>query len=328
MSLTGIETLERARRFLAGVDVARIEPLVGDASNRAYCRVVLGTGERRILALLPEAFDPATLPFLEVTALFAEIPVRIPRVLEVGGREGILVLEDLGDDLLQDVVERVSSERKRALYEEAIDILARVQSRGDELDSDRYLPFRIAFDPGKFSWELGFFREHFLEVYRGCTLAPDDREALETAFASLSDELCTQDFVLCHRDYHARNLMVVSNELAVIDFQDARRGPRAYDLVSLLNDSYVGHTAEFVAAMVERFERAVGANVSKDYDVAALQRNLKALGTFGYQIETRGNPVYERYVSGTLGLVRTNLERNPRWDSLRRILARHCEEIR
>lgn len=326
--LTEIDTLERARRFLVGRDVTRIETLVGDASNRAYCRLVLGTGERRILALLPEAFEPETLPFLEVASLFAAIPVRIPEVIEVAGEQGILLLEDLGDDLLQDVVERESSERKRALYQEAVELLAQLQLRGAELESEHYRPFRISFDQDKFSWELEFFREHFLEGYRGCVLEGEEREALESTFGSLSAELCTQEFVLCHRDYHSRNLMVVPEGIAVIDFQDARRGPRAYDVVSLLNDSYVAHTTDFVASMVDRFENAVGSDVSRDYDVAALQRNLKALGTFGYQIESRNNDVYERYVSGTLELVRANLARNARWDSLRRILARHCEELR
>ena len=151
---------------------------------------------------------------------------------------------------------------------------------------------------------------------------------LSGVFSALSAELCEQEFALCHRDYHARNLMVVPDGLVVIDFQDARRGPRAYDVVSLLNDSYVEHSKEFVDAMVERFERAVGASIVKDYDAAALQRNLKALGTFGYQIGRRGNAVYERYLEGTLGRVQENLERNPRWDPLRRILARYCEEIR
>lgn len=328
MSLTAVEPLERARRFLVGSDVARIEPLPGDASNRAYCRVVLQNGERRILALLPETFEPDALPFLDTAALFAEIPVRIPNVLEVSGARGILVLEDLGDDLLQHVVERESSARKRALYEEAIDILARLQLRGDELETERFLALRTAFDRNKFTWELEFFREHFLEGFCDSPLDADEREALTSAFASLSSELCEQDFVLCHRDYHARNLMVIAEGLAVIDFQDARRGPRAYDVVSLLNDSYVLHPEDFVASMVERFEASVGAKITNDYDAAALQRNLKALGTFGYQIGRRANSVYERYLDGTLRLVRSNLERNPRWDSLRRILARHCEEIR
>jgi aminoglycoside/choline kinase family phosphotransferase len=336
VNLTGVEPLERVRRLLAGIselEGAGIERLVGDASNRAYFRIALGNDESRIVALLPEAFETASLPFLNVARLLGEIPVRIPEVIHVAGEQGALVLEDLGDDILQDVVEGETLERKTALYQEAIDIAARLVLRGAELASERFVPYQIAFDPKKFMWELDFFRKHFLEGLRGCVLEASEREGLDAAFQSLSAELCAHTFVLCHRDYHARNLMVVPGafgrlgQLAVIDFQDARQGPRAYDLVSLLNDSYVAHTPEFVGEMTERFERAVGVDVSEEYDPAALQRNLKALGTFGYQIGHRDNDVYERYLEGTLELVRANLERNPQWDSLRRILARHCEEI-
>ena len=339
MSLTGVEPLERVRRLLAGIselEGAHIEPLVGDASKRAYFRIVLDDNDTRIVALLPEPFETESLPFLNVARLLAEIPVRVPEVIQVAGEQGALVLEDLGDNILQDVVDGATPGRKTELYQEAIDILARLSLRGAELESERFLPYRIAFTPKKFMWELDFFRKHFLEGLRGCVIETSDREGLETAFQDLSAELCAQTFVLCHRDYHSRNLMIVPSdsgafsrlgELAVIDFQDARQGPRAYDLVSLLNDSYVAHTPEFVGVMTERFERAVGADVSEDYDAAALQRNLKALGTFGYQIGHRDNAVYERYLEGTLQMVRANLERNPQWDSLRRILTRHCEEL-
>jgi len=333
-SLTGVEPLERVRRLLAGIselDGADVEPLVGDASNRAYFRVALND-DTWIVALLPKAFETDSLPFLNVARLLGEIPVRIPEVIHVAGEQGALVLEDLGDNILQDVVEGATPARKTELYQEAIDILARLALRGAELESERFLPYQIAFDPKKFMWELDFFRKHFLEGLRGCVLETSEREGLDAAFQDLSAQLCAHTFVLCHRDYHARNLMIVpsgsgASELAVIDFQDARQGPRAYDLVSLLNDSYVAHTPELVSVMTERFEHAVGADVSEEYDACALQRNLKALGTFGYQIGHRHNAVYERYLEGTLELVRANLERNPRWDSLRRILARHCEEI-
>jgi aminoglycoside/choline kinase family phosphotransferase len=339
VSLTGVEPLERVGRFVDGIpelDVDRIEPLAGDASNRAYFRLVLADGAKpgktRIVALLPEAFEPASLPFLNVAALFAKIPIRTPEVLHVAGEQGALVLEDLGDNLLQDAVGHANAERKAALYREAIDILARLQRRGKELASKDYVPYRIAFDAQKFMWELEFFRKHFLEGLRGETLDASELEELETSFRAITAELCEHPFVLCHRDYHARNLMVPeesdrSAELVVIDFQDARQGPRGYDFVSLVNDSYVAHTPELVAAMTERFQRAIGADLSAELDVAALQRNLKALGTFGYQIGQRDNPVYARYVEGTLRLIGANLERNPRWDALRRILARHCEEI-
>ena len=49
--------------------------------------------------------------------------------------------------------------------------------------------------------------------------------------------------MLCHRDYHSRNLMLHDGSLYIIDFQDARMGPDTYDLVSLLRDSYVDLSA-------------------------------------------------------------------------------------
>jgi aminoglycoside/choline kinase family phosphotransferase len=60
----------------------------------------------------------------------------------------------------------------------------------------------------------------------------------------------------------------------------------------------------------------------------ALQRNLKALGTFGYQTTTRGNPVYIQYIPRTLRYVRTNLQKYERFAPLRSLLAAHVEEVR
>ncbi len=70
-------------------------------------------------------------------------------------------------------------------------------------------------------------------------LAASDREELDSELRTLSAELAAHPFALCHRDYHSRNLILCGDELAVIDHQDARMGPRCYDLASLLNDSYV-----------------------------------------------------------------------------------------
>ena len=55
----------------------------------------------------------------------------------------------------------------------------------------------------------------------------------------LADELADEPRVLCHRDYHSRNLMIHERRLYIIDYQDARMGPDTYDLASLLRDSYV-----------------------------------------------------------------------------------------
>jgi aminoglycoside/choline kinase family phosphotransferase len=323
-------------RFLAkprarDLSAARLERLAGDASNRLYYRVTPPEGETSILALLPAAFDPRELPFLDVSKLFEAIPLRVPAIYEVDGELGILLLEDLGDVLLQDAVEGVSSTgaRRNALYREATSMLARLQARGAKLSRDgaKFGPLRIAFDAKKFKDELAFFRLHFVEGLSARELTALDREKLDAELGALASELAAQPFALCHRDYHSRNLIPCGEGIAVIDHQDARMGPRCYDLASLLNDSYVELEDPLVDEMKGFFAAESGADVRAEYDVAALQRNLKALGTFGFQIGERGNDVYRRYVPRTLSLVRANLEANPRWDRLRSELARHLREL-
>ena len=113
-----------------------------------------------------------------------------------------------------------------ALYNQAVELIARLQHRGDELRSDEFLPFGIAFDREKFLWELNFFVGHFLEGhYRGLDIAPAARVALDQEWLQIADELAGEPRVLCHRDYHSRNLMLHAGRLGVIDHQDARMGP-------------------------------------------------------------------------------------------------------
>jgi aminoglycoside/choline kinase family phosphotransferase len=320
-----------------GLRVRSVQPLAGDASTRRYYRLVLSEGTEAtslVLALMPEPFEPERESFLNVARLFAEIPVRIPTIHDVSGPEGILLLEDCGDQLLQKLVEQADGETGSDFYEfyvGALKILARIQSRGAELESPSYLPYGIAFDEEKLSWELGYFRRHFLEGFRQVSLAASEKDSLRDSFSRIASEIAGLPHVLCHRDYHSRNLMVAGGELVVLDFQDARMGPVSYDLVSLLRDSYVGLDADFVREMAAQF-CSVSSNVSlrslqDEFDLVALQRNLKALGTFGYQCSVRRKSVYERYIPRTLELVRANLSRNPRWDGLRRTLGVHVPEL-
>ena len=112
-----------------------------------------------------------------------------------------------------------------------------LQRRGSELSSSDSPPYGIAFDVEKLTWELEFFTKHFLEAYRGVAIADGARQALAAEWRTIAEELASEPRVLCHRDYHSRNLMLHDNQLYIIDFQDARLGPDTYDLVSLLRDS-------------------------------------------------------------------------------------------
>ena len=172
-----------------------------------------------------------------------------------------------------------------------------------------------------------------VEAYRGVVISDSAREALQEELGDMIDELAGEPRVLCHRDYHSRNLMFHQDRLYIIDFQDARMGPDTYDLVSLLRDSYVDLPEQTVGELIAYFlalqgEPTTEREFRERFDLMALQRNLKALGTFGYQTTARRNPVYIQYIPRTLRYVRDNLEAHARFSRLREILAAHVEEFR
>lgn len=326
---------DRIQRYLerASLTSARVLPLTGDASDRRYFRVLPPGEPSFVLALHAEPFVYEKLPFVNVADLLRRMPVPIPAILGHEDDLGILALEDLGDVTLQAHLGAASGSEHAALYRQAIGWIAVVQRRGAALASPAYLPYGIAFDVDKLSWELEFFLKHFLEGYRGATIAPAARAALLDEFRRLAEELAAEPRVLCHRDYHSRNLMLHDDRLYVIDFQDARMGPNTYDLVSLLRDSYVDIGDQDVEDLIAYFLAFIGEagherGFRRRFDVMALQRNLKALGTFGYQTAVRRNPVYIQYIPRTLRYVRDNLHRLPRFGTLHELLAAHVEELR
>ncbi|MBI4886495.1 MAG: phosphotransferase [Acidobacteria bacterium] len=348
----GLDVRERIDQFLADTGLreggAKVVPLTGDASDRRYFRVLLppdpgpGRPEPRrgmrdrlsqVLAVYPGPIDLDALPFVAVARLLRAMPVPVPQILGHSNALGIIALEDLGDVTLQAHVGAASPAEHAALYREAVTLITTLQQRGGELASRAAVPYGVAFDVEKLLWELEFFTTHFLEAYRGAALGATGRAALSAEYAAIAAELAAEPRVLCHRDYHSRNLMLHYGRLYIIDFQDARMGPDTYDLASLLRDSYVDFSEQQVEELVAFFLARRGAAAVEDvdfrrrFDLMALQRNLKALGTFGFQTASRGNPVYIQYIPRTLSYVRANLGRYDRFARLRRLLAEHVEEL-
>jgi aminoglycoside/choline kinase family phosphotransferase len=320
------------RRSGLAARTPRVVPLTGDASDRRYFRLLLPDAPSIVLSLHTDAFDFDALPFVNVARLLEQMPVPIPRVLGHADDLGVLALEDLGDVTLQADLGAASPAEHAALYREAVALIATLQRRGAELESPAFVPYGIAFDVEKLTWELEFFTKHFLEGYRGVVIAPAARAALRREFAAIVEDLAAEQRVLCHRDYHSRNLMVYEGRLYIIDFQDARMGPDTYDLVSLLRDSYMDLPEQTVDELIAYFLALKGETGSQPdfrdrFNLMALQRNLKALGTFGYQTTERRNTVYIQYIPRTLRFVRQNLEQTPRFASLREILAELVDEL-
>jgi aminoglycoside/choline kinase family phosphotransferase len=157
----------------------------------------------------------------------------------------------------------------------------------------------------------------------------DVNEALDSLCADLDGE----PRVLCHRDFHSRNLMVGSEgELSCVDHQDARLGPDTYDLVSLLRDPYVELPEDRVAKMIDHYRAAAGTTETllhfrQRFDRMAVQRTLKAAGTYAGQMVLHQRDSYLRYLPRALELARRSLERCPDLEKLHRSLGALVPEL-
>jgi aminoglycoside/choline kinase family phosphotransferase len=309
----------------------QVVALSGDASTRRYYRLS-AAGRSLVMALYPEPFVPEELTYLTVHALFESYGLPMPATVDVDGPRGVVLQQDLGDRTLQEVLKTATGDGRRdALYREAVDEIAQLQLKAAQ-GPQKADCFRIAFDIEKLSWELHYFLKHFVEGHRAADLSVEDRSVLSESFHQLSQEIASWPRVLCHRDYHSRNLMLHAERLYWIDFQDARMGPATYDLASLLRDAYLDVPEELQEELKERLRQQAAPDEPREvfrrrFDLMCVQRNLKTLGTFGFMATVRQNPVYLQYIPRTISHARWNLARYPELERLWRTLARHVPEL-
>jgi len=321
-----------------------VRRLAGHASRRTYWRVGEPGGRTVVVMVVPPDAPPDEIgkgaqrgpaPFVEVQRYLAGIGVRVPEIVDWSQDEGYVVLEDLGDDMM--VTRLAAGAPREPLYRSAIDQLAWMRVRAEEAPDPACVAFRRAYDYDVYVWELEHFLEWALVARAGSGLPAAEQRVVEAHFAAMARRLAAEQGGFTHRDYQSRNLMILRNGTqAVIDFQDALQGPRQYDLVALLRDSYVALDQDFIAQMVRHYlERTAALGVPalaegefrEVFDLLTIQRKLKDAGRFVYIDRVKGNPDFLRFVPAALRYVREAFSRRPELEELHRVLARHVPEL-
>lgn len=277
---------------------AELEPVSGDASFRRYFRA---RGEHcNWIAVDAPPDKENSEPFVRIARLWRGAGIRVPTLVATDLAQGFMLLEDFGDRLL---LPALTAETADPLYRQAQALLQQIQS----VPADSLPPY----DEALLQREMGLFPEWFVERLLGLELSAPEADLLTQVRARLVSNALEQPQVSVHRDYHARNLMLLDeNELGVIDFQDAVRGPVTYDLVSLLRDAYVRWPDEAVARWVEQFRItlqkqgvpvAAAQSFLTQFELMGMQRQLKVLGIFSRLYLRDGKAGYLADMPRTLG---------------------------
>ena len=290
---------ERQRRAFAaraGWGEAVHAALAGDASARHYERLVRGDATAVLMDDPPPRHSVGT--FVRIARLLRGMGYSAPEILADDEAQGLALLEDLGDDSFSALLDGPdASSLERTLYEAATDFLI-------DLHRQTVPPNLLGYDP---HWMLSD-TALFLETAIGNAAEPAMAAEFEAAWRGPLEEATSSPQALCLRDFHAGNLMWLPERgdagcgtyglarIGLLDFQDARAGPPAYDLVSLLQDARRDLGAGLEAEMVARY-----LNTSPDLDenlfrvayaILGAQRAVRIIGVFHRLARRDGKPAY------------------------------------
>jgi aminoglycoside/choline kinase family phosphotransferase len=325
---------QTALDFLArsvGPDAAVAE-VAGDASTRRFFRVTPRDrrGPTFILIVHGEALLPDA-PFFSNHRILSAIGAPVPAIRGSDAPLGLLLVQDFGDLSLQKrMLAKAGPSDPHRLYAQACDLIVLMQERAPGEMRPEDFASRHALDRERFLFELAHFETHFVRALRGLEPSAAEAVLLHAFFEELAEACDRLPRVYCHRDYQSRNLQVLEEGgLGLIDFQDARMGPYTYDAASLLRDSSLDLEEALVTAMLARLSAAANRRLAigpeeyrRAFDLMALQRNIKDLGTFGYMATVRGRRDYLPYVPRTQASIRRTLLSDRLWHDVYGMLDR------
>jgi aminoglycoside/choline kinase family phosphotransferase len=320
----------RLAAFLAaaGWGGAAMAPLAGDASNRRYLRVARG-GATAVLMDAPPARGEDVRPFVAVTEWLLERGLSAPRVLAAEPQAGLLLLEDLGDDLYARHLARRPSD-EAALYGAAVDLLAGFSGAPAPKTIGCAAVPLAPYDQAALDREAGLFTGWWLPAVT--EVSPGMAEEYVGLLREATAPIATAREVVVLRDYHAENLLWLPGRegaarVGLLDYQDALAGHAAYDLVSLLEDARRDTAPELQETMIARYIAArPGLDVGEfraAYAILGAQRNLKIIGIFARLARRDGKPRYLPLIPRVWGHLQRDLS-HPALARLAAWVARHA----
>ncbi len=318
------ETLLRQTRLrFPSVDEEQVQisPIEKGGSGRKFYRIQFSR-EQTIVLVKYTREQAENERYVEIAEFLARHDVRAPKIHFHDPEEGLIWIEDLGENDLWSHREE-SWRMRRALYESALETVARLH-RISEADSVRFRSHLPAqFDAALYAWEQHYFFENCLGRHFG--VAEEKRQELAglPRLHEIAQRLGEYPRVLVHRDFQSQNIIIRDRQAYLIDFQGMRPGLAEYDLASLLYDPYVQLSAAERAELLAFYRVEAGvtepASVEK-FQLCAMQRLMQALGAYGYLGDAKGYETFLTHIPAALASLSEILDGLEGLETLRRTL--------
>ncbi|HDL20545.1 MAG TPA: hypothetical protein ENH30_04615 [Nitrospirae bacterium] len=283
-------------------------------SDRRYYRI--GSHGDTSVVMKCKKSDDDFRRYIEYTLFLRKHSIPVPELKSTDPSNKSVLIEDLGDMSLYSRLKYIRGrDRIETLYKKALDILVLLHTGVTDDVSNCPLLKEKVFDYDHFRWETGYFMERFVMGLRN--MDTRDISGIDDEFHRLAVTADSFPKTVIHRDFQSQNIMIMKGDiLRLIDYQGARMGPPAYDVVSILWDSYVRLDQDIRASLLNYYIRRMEKLADKKAHMRTftdtlllcrLQRHMQALGAFAFLAAGKGKRYFLRHIPEALRLLKEDV---------------------
>lgn len=264
-----------------GCQPQRVMKLAGAGSDRVYWRLISGENSA-IGTFCSDRLETGN--FISIQKQLKGAGFKVPEIYGINSDNTIYLQEDLGHDSLYDLI----------LGRGDLNCVGNVMITLAKMHKDRELANVAEECNGIFSRDAILNDLHY---FKFCFLKPLSVEtndiALDREMATYADRIMNIDRRLwgfMYRDCQSRNIYVDSAGNPVwIDFQGARKGPSAYDVVSFLWQAKANFADDFRRDMLSVYiaeftkDKNIARMVAEAYRQLVPFRVMQTLGAYGFR---------------------------------------------
>lgn len=323
-------------------EIKDIKKLHGDASYRTYYRTTLSNGSTYVIMQMPKGKSSASeeitnfkgqqteLPFINVARFLKSKSIPVPSAHHYDEKNRLMIIEDLGDDLMAGQVENANDKTKLEWYGKAVELLTFIQQKTKDADASTCVALQRSFDETLLNWEFDHFLEYGITARLNKKMDPADLSIFNKETRLISEKIKSLPYGFTHRDFQSRNLLIHKGRIYTIDFQDALLGPAVYDLVALLRDSYIRLSDELVDELLLHYTKLTKRSINTvrpEFDLITIQRKFKDAGRFVYIDRVKKNSNFLKFIPTSLEYVRSAFERLPEYKEFFETLKKYVPEF-
>ncbi len=292
------------------INASETEPMVSmlaqGGSERIFYRVAVS--DKTYVLMTSQSMSYETKAYYNIGRLLFSSGVGVPEFIAFDEENGLLLMEDLGDDSMLNLLGRAESRAEiERIYKMVIEALSEMQLLiTPVMNSCDFLQAKD-FGYEALRWETDYFLECFVKGY--CNLEPENEGAFEDEMDRLALILSTEPRYFMHRDFQSQNIYIKDGRVRIIDFQTAKKGICFYDVASVLKDSYFrlypDERQRLLNHYLNLFLHAQGMSFNSGdfleiFHLTGLQRNMQALGAFAYLATAKGKKSFLQHIPLTI----------------------------